>query len=143
MDPIDHYKKLERMYLQAPVNQLYHPQIEISESRAEIKIKVDPKFFHAANALHGSVYFKMLDDACYFAANSVVQDVFLLTVGFQLHFFRPVSEGILHSVGKLVFASSNLFVCEARLFSDGNEVASGTGSFMKSRHSLTEEIGYR
>ena len=39
---------------------------------------------HAAGAVHGSYYFKVLDDACYFAANSLVSDVFVLTVSFVI-----------------------------------------------------------
>jgi len=138
-----HFRKLEMMYHSAPINLEYRPNLTVSEKRAEITMEVDPRYFHAANALHGSVYFKMLDDAAFFAANSIVEDVFVLTVGFQLHFFRPVSQGTLHSIGELEFASKNLFVCKARLFADDVEIASGTGSLMKSRQPLTEEIGYR
>src|SRR5205085_7842937 len=52
------------LYLSAPVNnQLYNGiTIAISEEKAELTLKVEEKFFHAANAIHGSVYFKMLDD---------------------------------------------------------------------------------
>ena len=30
-------------------------------------------YFHALEAIHGSVYFKILDDAAFFAAQSVVK----------------------------------------------------------------------
>lgn len=143
MSQEDHYRKLEHMYHTAPVNLEFKPRLHVSEKRAEIEMDVDPRYFHAANALHGAVYFKMLDDASFFAANSIVDDVFVLTSGFQLHFFRPVTKGTLHSIGELEFASSNLFVCKARLYVEEQEVAYGTGSFMKSRQPLTEDIGYR
>jgi hypothetical protein len=35
---------------------------------------VRPDFFHAAHAVHGSVYFKALDDAAFFAVASLVQE---------------------------------------------------------------------
>ena len=68
-----HFRKLERMYLSAPVNnQLYNGvTIAISDQRAELTLEIEEKFFHAANAIHGSVYFKMLDDAAFFAVNSI------------------------------------------------------------------------
>ena len=71
-----HFRKLERMYLGAPINQWYRPTLSISEGSAEVSIAVRPEFFHAANAVHGSVYFKLLDDSAFFAANSLVEDVF-------------------------------------------------------------------
>ena len=35
--------------------------------------------FHAAGAGHGTIYFKMLDDAAFYAANSMVEEQFVLT----------------------------------------------------------------
>src|SRR5580765_7647589 len=97
-----HFRTLERMYLSAPINRLYEPTITIGEGVAEIEIPVAPAFFHAAAALHGSVYFKMLDDACFFAVNSVVQDVFVLTTSFTTYFTRPIASGRVTSRGKVV-----------------------------------------
>ena len=86
-----HFQKLERMYLSAPVNNdLYNGiTISISNERAELTLPVESKFFHAANAIHGSVYFKMLDDAAFFAVNSIVQDVFVYTVSFNVSYCGP------------------------------------------------------
>ena len=69
----DHYRKLENMYLLAKSQQVYYDSltIEISEKRAELSLTVSDKYFHALNAIHGSVYFKLLDDASFFAVNSI------------------------------------------------------------------------
>lgn len=139
----EHYRKLERMYLSAPINALYLPTIKISEGASEISIKADKKFFHAADALHGAVYFKMLDDAAFFAANSIVTDTFVLTTSFNIHFFRPVIGGMITSKGRVIYSSKNLFVSESELYADdGIQVAFGIGNFVKSRRLLNEEIGY-
>jgi len=100
-----HFRKLERMYLSAPVNnRLYNGiNITISDQKAELTLKTEDKFFHAANAIHGSVYFKMLDDAAFFAVNSIVKDVFVYTVSFNVQLLRPVSSGIIKSIGELKF----------------------------------------
>ncbi len=141
-----HFRKLEHMYLSAPVNiQLYKGiTLDISEEKAELTLEVEEKFFHAANAIHGSVYFKMLDDAAFFAVNSIVQDVFVYTVSFNVQLLRPVSKGIIRSVGELKSRSANLFIADASLF-DSNQklIGRGTGNFMKSKIALTEDIGYR
>jgi len=142
MNP-SHYRKLENMYLGAPINRLYEPTIEIAEGTTEISIPVQDKFFHAAGALHGSVYFKLLDDACFFAVNSLVEDVFVLTVGFTTYITRPVTQGRLTSRGKAVHAGKNLFLAEAVITgSGGKEVGRGNGSFMKGKTALAAEIGY-
>lgn len=141
-----HFRKLERMYLSAPVNnQLYTGiSISISKQKTELTLKIEEKFFHAVNAIHGSVYFKMLDDAAFFAVNSIVNDVFVYTVSFNVQLLRPVSSGIIRSIGELQFKSSNLFIADSTLFDGSNKIVGrGSGNFMKSKIELKEEIGYR
>lgn len=141
-----HYRSLEHMYLSAPINNdIYNGiTIHITEGQAELSLVIEPKYFHAANAIHGSVYFKMLDDAAFFAVNSVVRNVFVYTVSFNVQLLRPVSAGIIKSVGELKFNSSNLFIADSVLYDEnGKVVGRGTGSFMKSKIPLTEEIGYK
>ncbi len=90
----EHYRKLERMYLAAPINEFFKPDITIGKGTAEITVHVDDRrFFHAANAIHGSVYFKCLDDAAFFAVSSLVEDCFVLTSNFNLYLHAPVSGG--------------------------------------------------
>ena len=142
----DHFKKLERMYLSAPVNnELYKGiTISISNEKAELTLKVESKFFHAANAIHGSVYFKMLDDAAFFAVSSIIQDVFVYTVSFNTQLLRPVANGVIKSIGELKFKSNNLFIADSVLFDENNKlVGRGSGNFMRSKIALTPEIGYK
>ena len=134
------------MYLSARVNNhLYNGiTITISEQKAELTLKIDEKFFHAAKAIHGSVYFKMLDDAAFFAVNSIVKDVFVYTVSFNIQMLRPVSSGVIKSIGELKFKSSNLFIADSTLLDENNKlVGKGSGNFMKSKIELTPEIGYK
>ena len=140
----DHYRRLEHMYLTAAaINDYFRPEITIDDGKAEIRIEVDPKFFHAAGAVHGTVYFKALDDAAFFAANSVVEDVFVLTTNFNIHLLRPVKEGTLIAKGWLVSATKSLLIADAELKDDqGRLVGCGTGSFMKSKMLLAEVPGY-
>lgn len=144
MDTIDHYRRLERLYHQANVQQLFRgSSISVSHSSAEITLPVDPVYFHGANAVHGSVYFKLMDDAAYFAVASVVQDVFIVTSSFQLNLLRPITGGTLKAVGRLRSRSKQLFVAEATLYNErGKEVAFGTGQFMKTDQTLESLEGY-
>ena len=139
----EHYDKLERMYLAAPINAFYSPAIRISHGEAEITIRVKPDFFHAAEAVHGSVYFKLLDDAAFFAVNSLIADYFALTASFTTYLLRPISEGTMKATGKVVYAGKSSFVAEAVVVdSNGKEIARGSGNFVMSKIKLTAKIGY-
>jgi uncharacterized protein (TIGR00369 family) len=139
----EHFRKLERMYHGAPINVYFQPTLRVSNGTAELQMAVKPEFFHAAHAVHGSVYFKALDDAAFFAVNSLVTDVFVLTASYNIYLTRPVTAGVLRASGRVVHRSRTLFLAEAELF-DGEErhVARGSGSFMRSTIALTPDVGY-
>ena len=140
-----HFEKLQRMYLSANMNtHIYDTTtIKINEAEAEIGLTISEKYFHALGAIHGSVYFKLLDDAAFFAVNSIVKDVFVLTTSFNINLIRPANKGILRSVGKVRYRSKNLWTAESTLYNEaGKEIAFGTGNFAKSKVALSEEIGY-
>jgi uncharacterized protein (TIGR00369 family) len=134
----EHYQKLESMYLAAPINKFYNPTITVEECKSEITIKVKEEFYHAANAVHGSVYFKMLDDAAFFAVNSIVEDVFVLTGTFETKLLRPITDGEIVAKGIITSDWRNKFEAEAELFNaKGKLVATGKGTFIKSKILLT------
>lgn len=131
------------MYASAPINRFFLPDLRVSEGRAEIGMEVRPEFYHAAQAMHGSVYFKLLDDAAFFAVNSLVSDVFVLTTSFHLHFTRPVSAGRIAAVGRVVHAAKRVFVADAELRDEaGQLLGRGSGTFMPSRIALGPAVGY-
>ena len=140
----EHFRKLERMYATAPINRYFEPVLRVSEGVVKLTIPVKPEFFHAANAIHGSVYYKALDDSAFFAANSLVDDVFVLTVSFNLFIMRPVSSGELRASGTVVNRSRNLILADSVVHdAEGRQVARGSGSFMRSQIPLAPEIGYK
>jgi uncharacterized protein (TIGR00369 family) len=131
------------MYARAPINAYYAPHLTVADGSATLDIAIRPEFFHAAGAIHGSVYFKALDDAAFFAANSLVEDVFELTVTFNVQLLRPVSAGVLHATGTVVHRSRSLLVADAvAVDSEGRQVARGSGTFLPSQIPLTAQIGY-
>lgn len=139
-----HYRALERLYRAAPVNRLFPSRLEIpGDGKARLIFSVEPAVFHAAGAAHGTVYFKMLDDAAFYAANTLVTDRFLLTTSFNLHFTKPVRAGEVVAEGRWVSGRKRVLVAEARLVdAEGDEIGRGTGTFMRSRISLSSLPGY-
>jgi acyl-coenzyme A thioesterase PaaI-like protein len=86
----------------------------------------------------------VLDDATFFAASSLVDDVFVLTTSFTLYFLRPVSAGVMTARGTVVSRSSRLLIGEGVIVDgEGREVGRGSGTFMPSRVPLDERLGYR
>ncbi|HSQ95434.1 MAG TPA: PaaI family thioesterase [Croceibacterium sp.] len=140
-----HFAALEALYASAPVNSLFESRLTIpAEGRSRIDFTIDERFHHAANAAHGTIYFKMLDDAAFYAANSLVTDRFLLTTAFNLHFTKPIHTGPVVAEGRWVSGRRRVFVAEARLIdAEGDEIGRGTGTFMRSRIPLSSLPGYR
>ena len=139
-----HFRALESLYRSAPVNRLFDSTIEIAEQGlVRIRFEVQESAFHAAGAAHGTLYFKMMDDAAFYACNSLVTDRFLLTTAFNLLFTRPLRAGPAMAEGRWASGKRRVFVGEARLVdSTGEEAARGTGTFMRSHIPLSSLAGY-
>jgi len=139
-----HWRALEGLYASAPINQLFRSHLEITgEGKARITFDVEPDSFHAAGAAHGTIYFKMLDDAAFYAANTLVTDRFLLTTSFNLFLSKPIKGGRIVAEGRWVSGRRRVLVAESRLVdADGDEVGRGTGTFMRSRIALSGLPGY-
>ncbi|QMW22809.1 PaaI family thioesterase [Sandaracinobacteroides saxicola] len=140
-----HFRGLERLYAAAAINHAFPSKLEILEAgQSRISFAVPPTMFHAAGAAHGTIYFKMLDDAAFYAANSMVHEHFVLTTQFNLFLTRPVHDEALTARGRWVSGSRRVIIAESRLLdAAGEEVARGQGTFMRSRIALADLPGYR
>lgn len=144
MTPEQHYRALENMYLAAPINAIFSPDITVSRESAEIEIAVRDVLFHAAGAVHGSVYFKMLDDAAYFAANSIETTHFVLTTAFTIYLTRPIASGRMKSTGKVVNRTRSQILAESVVTDErGREIGRGNGVFVRGKHPLEGVPGYK
>ncbi len=140
-----HWRALESLYASAPINRLFDSTLAIlGDGRARISFVIDERYFHAAGAAHGTIYFKMLDDAAFYAANTLVSDRFLLTTSFNLHFTRPLKSGKVIAEGRWISGRRRVLVAEASLMDEeGEEIGRGTGTFMRSHIPLSSLPGYR
>jgi uncharacterized protein (TIGR00369 family) len=142
LDAHAHWRALERMYLAAPVNSYFQPSIEIGDGCARVNLPVRPSSFHAAGALHGSVYFKALDDAAFFAAQSIERETFVLTARFELELLAPVTRGVLEARGEVTEAGERI-EATASLELAGRAVARGRGIFARGRTPLAVVPAYQ
>jgi uncharacterized protein (TIGR00369 family) len=138
-----HYRALESLYRSAPINGMFTSEIEVGEGVSRIRFEVSEAVFHAAGAAHGTIYFKMMDDAAFYACNSLVTDRFLLTTAFNLHFTRPLKRGPVIAEGQWASGRRRVFVADTRLVDAEGEIAArGTGTFMRSHIPLSSLPGY-
>ena len=124
-----HLRALETLYDSAPVNGLFRSTLALPEAgRSEIRFNVSPEVYHAAGAAHGTLYFKMLDDAAFYAANGLVSDRFLLTTAFNLHFTKPMKDGEARAEGRWVSGKRRVFVAEASILAGSRSLIRCGGS---------------
>ncbi|NNC55124.1 MAG: PaaI family thioesterase [Pseudomonadales bacterium] len=143
MQQKSHFESLISMYAAAPINEIYQPVLALDEGAAEIEIELSEKYHHAAGGVHGSVYFKMLDDAAWFAANTLDSNNFVLTVSFTTYITRPVSTGKMKAVGKVVNVNKSQFIAESIVYdAEGREIGRGNGVFVRGKMPLREVAGY-
>lgn len=140
----DHFHKLRNMYLAAPLHKSYTGiEIEIKEEQSTITLDVTENFHHAGGSMHGSVYFKLLDDAAYFSVQSILTDFFIVTTQFNIQMFRPVVQGQLRAVGHVDQISRQLYVAGSVIYDEKNrKIGMGQGQFMKSNVKLEDVKSY-
>lgn len=142
----DHFEALILLFNAAPINQNIYKSsmLEISEGKAVYRLNVDPKYFHGGAALHGSVYFKLLDDAAYFAAASQEKDFFLVTKSYQIDFIRPVKAEQLKAIAEIQHTEGNQVMVEAKLFNEREKmVGKGQGIFVPTATRLESLADYQ
>ena len=83
-----HYRALEGMYATAPINRHLAATLRVARGEAEVTIRLAEDLFHAAGAIHGSVYFRALDDAAFFAVSSLEEEFFVVTTSFNIYLMQ-------------------------------------------------------
>lgn len=138
-----HAQCLVHLFEEAPIQQVYQQsKLTLESGKSELRYTIDPAFLHGGYALHGSVYFKMLDDAAYFAASTMSPEFFLLTARFETRLLRPISSGTLIARGTCI-TGTNPPEAQARLFDEhGQLVATGKGHFAFSTTKWDMLTGY-
>ena len=92
----EHIALITKMYNKAPISGLFNDHQYISfddEGNTTLKFIPRSEHCHTMRALHGSGYFKLLDDAAFFAAQAKEKENFILTTSFNTCIMRPVQAG--------------------------------------------------
>lgn len=139
-----HLERLRHLYQSAPIQTMITgTELRWSGNTVLITYPVSPVHFHGGSGLHGAVYFKLLDDAAYFAAAAQEADYFLLTAKFEINLRKQVTGGILQAEGRLLQRDQHIFLAESSLRdASGTVVAFGSGRFSRSEKRWDTLPGY-
>lgn len=140
-----HYKKLINMYGSAPIQKKFPGiDLKIKKLQAEITLPIDESYHHAGGSLHGAIYFRLLDDVCYFAAMSEETEYFYVTKTFSIQFFRSIQKGLMIAKSEEIkFDGKDFFASGSIYNEEGIKLASGSGVFTKVSVKLDPSIGYK
>ena len=84
-----------------------------------------------------------MDDAAFFAANSLVEGFFVLTAKFELEFLKPVVAGDMRAQATVTDENERRITCSVELLDDKDRlIGRGQGEFARSRIPLTPEVHY-
>ena len=140
----DHFVRLANMYHSANVNQSIPSCLTVQKGQAEVHMRVSSAYWHSAEGMHGCVYFKGLDDAAFFAANSMESSGLLMTAGFEVTLMRMVSNPSVKALGYFERREGRKLWARSELFDDhDNLVAKGSGLFIVSDIELMTIDDYR
>lgn len=135
-----HYRRLETMYHTAPINHSIPSRLTVSDGEAEIRMTVGEQFWHAGRAMHGCLYFKGLDDAAFFAANSKELDGLMLTVRFEVELLGMVQCSSVRSKGFFERREGRKIWARSEQYDDHDQlVARGSGLFLVSKMPLPQD----
>ncbi len=144
METIEHQKRLQRVYASAPIMRFYNTSyLRFLEEGTTTTLTVESKYFHGQRALHNSVYFRMLEDAAYFACAAQEPDFHLSTSSFTTNFEEPVSTGKIKAIGTVLKSTKDGYTATAEL-KDENDVvlATGKGTYKRTEMKWAKVFGY-
>jgi acyl-coenzyme A thioesterase PaaI-like protein len=134
---IAHFRRLEAIYHEAPVNRVFGARLVVHDGRADVTARARPELHDAAGTVHRAVLIKMLDDAASFAVASQLTDALVVTASFHAALFQGIAHGPMRASGYVVKASPTLSHAEAILYGpDGGELARGAGEYLRGGRGL-------
>lgn len=98
-----------------------------------MRIPFQPELTQNSGLLHGAIFFEVADTAGFIAANSVEETYSVLTLDFNINFFRPVKEIGIYAESKVVNRGKSVITCNSSVFDEnGKFIAEGRGTYFVS-----------
>ena len=119
-------------YLKHPMHHNLNMNVELGNKSATIQLTIHDSIINLVGIVHGAIYFKLIDDACFFAALSAKKSNFVATSNMTIHYLTPASEGVLIAHAKMITKQGRKYLCECDIKDkEGTIYAYGSGSFVE------------
>ena len=139
----EHLARLEDVYHGAPTNRLIPARLQLSTGAAHLEMPIADEHAQAVGQVHGMLYFKALDESSFYAANTLVDDVFLTTASLNVQFLAPLTSGPMLADATVVHAARSSFIVDATVRdTTGRLLARSTGTFVRTS-SVLRPVGSR
>lgn len=130
----DSVKKAKEAFSKAPFNQLIGMKLtDLKDGEATINLTVRPEIRQPHGLLHGGVTASLIDTAMAFAViTKLTEEEKASTVDLNVHYLRPVIEGEVVCVAKVVKPGRRIFTVSAEVFNEEKKlIATALSTYMK------------
>lgn len=108
-----HIARVSRMFLSATINRFYEPSIALEPGAAEVRLAIRPDMHHPGGSAHGSVYFNLLDDAAFLAAQTLSPERLMRTTAFTVYLLGAMSKGEGRASGRVTHVAGRQILADA------------------------------
>ena len=139
MENAEHLKRLHRSCMAARISQFLNRKIEIPEpGRCSVRIPFQTELAQNSGFLHGAVLFEVADTAGFIAANSIEPIYSVLTLDYNINFFRPIREKGIYAEAKVIHKGRSVIICNSSVYDEsGKYAAEGRGTYFISEIQLS------
>ena len=127
-----HLDQIISYYKDHPMHKDLEIDVDYTQGKAQVGLTVHKSILNLVGILHGAIYFKLIDDACFFAGLSLNKSNFIATSSMSIHYLKPVSKGRIIADAAVVDQVGKKYVCEAAIQDlNGVKYAFGSGMFIE------------
>ena len=131
-------------YLKHPMHHNLNMNVELGKNSATITMTIHDSVINLVGILHGAIYFKLIDDACFFAALSAQESSFVATSNMTIHYLKPASKGVLIAHAKMITKQGRKYLCECEIKDEeGTIYTYGSGSFIEPKKSYDYQARFK
>ena len=129
--------KLISDYLDHPMHKDLRLNLTYKKGVAKLVLDVMPQNLNLVGILHGSFFFKLMDDACFFSIMTINNVLFVATSNFSVTYFRPVLKGKITATASVIESSDFKYFCQCIIVNEfDDKIASGSGTFIKPKKTI-------
>jgi uncharacterized protein (TIGR00369 family) len=130
--------------MSARISRFLYREIEIPEpGHCIVRVPFHPELSQNSGFLHGAILFEVADTAGFIAANSIEMIFSVLTLDYNINFFRPIKEKGIYAEAKVMHKGQSVIICNSSVYDEnGKYAAEGRGTYFISEILLSSIKDY-